>query len=268
MFFNDSEWRRVQSSAYAGEARQLEQAHTLTFERKRQAALALDAALDSGDTARRDAARAAFEEQAQAARAIHQQARALVGKALPGAETNDTDYVFLSFVLQWLPQGLVGLLLAVILCAAMSSSSSELAALGSTTVVDFYRRSFRKQASDQHYLAAARLFTVLWGLVALAFATFASLIDNLIQAVNIVGSLFYGTILGVFLVGFFTKRIRGTPVFLAALVAEAAVIACFVLTNIGFLWWNVIGPGLVVLFSFLFSALGGRFGLGGGHRRA
>ena len=130
---------------------------------------------------------------------------------MPGGETKDTDYVFLSFVLQHLPQGLVGLLLAVILCAAMSSSSGELAALGSTTVVDFYRRSVRPIAPDRHYLWVARLFTVLWGGVAIAFAAFAALIDNLIQAVNIVGSLFYGTMLGIFLVGFFTKRIRGTP---------------------------------------------------------
>ena len=152
---------------------------------------------------------------------MHQRARALVGKALPGAETKDTDYVFLSFVLQWLPQGLIGLLLAVILCAAMSSSSSEIAALGSTTVVDFYKRSFRPHASDHHYLRAAQLFTVGWGLVAIGFAVFASLLDNLIQAVNIIGSLFYGTILGVFLVAFFTKRVRATPVFVAALISAS-----------------------------------------------
>jgi len=170
-----------------------------------------------------------------------------VARALPGAETKDADYVFLGFVMGWLPQGLVGLLLAVILCAAMSSSAGELSALGTTSVVDFYRRSFRRQASDRHYLLAARVFTVLWGAVAVAFATFASLVDNLVEAVNIVGSLFYGTILGVFLAAFVTTRVRGTAVFVAALLSEAAVIALSVSTDLGFLWWNVVGCGLVLL---------------------
>jgi hypothetical protein len=122
-------------------------------------------------------------------------------------------------------------------------------------VVDFYRRSFRPGKSDAHYVGAARLFTVLWGGVALAFAAFASLIDNLIQAVNIVGSLFYGTILGIFLVGFFTRRIRGTAVFVAALISEAAIVACYRLTDIGFLWYNVIGCLLVAVLSGTFELL-------------
>ena len=177
---------------------------------------------------------------------LRREAAALVGAALPGAETRDTDYIFIGFVLDHLPRGLLGLLLAVILCAAMSSSSAELSALSSTTVVDFYRRSLRRGASDRHYLAAARAFTVMWGLLALAFATYASLVDNLIQAVNILASLFYGTILGIFLLAFFTRRIRAGSVFFAALLSEAAVIACFALTDLGFLWFTVIGCALVV----------------------
>src|SRR5262249_9159552 len=118
------------------------------------------------------------------------------------AETNDADYVFITFVMRFLPAGLVGLLLAVIFCAAMSATASELTALGSTTVVDFYKRSFKPAASDAHYLRAGKLFTVFWGALAVLFALFASILDNLIQAVNILGSIFYGTILGVFLAGF------------------------------------------------------------------
>jgi solute:Na+ symporter, SSS family len=255
IFFNEAEWKRVAATSHAGEALRLEEAHDQAFERKRQAALVLDAALATDDPAQQEAAKVVFRQAAEASGAIHSRARALVGEALPGAETQDADYVFLSFILEWLPSGLVGLLLAVILCAAMSSSAGELAALGTTSVVDFYRRSVRKDANDRHYLRAARIFTALWGAVAVAFATFASLVDNLIQAVNIVGSLFYGTILGVFLTAFFTRRIGGTAVFVAALLSESAVIACSLLTDLGFLWWNVVGCGLVWLFAVMIQLL-------------
>jgi solute:Na+ symporter, SSS family len=254
VFFNEADWRRTASGAQAPQARQLEAAHAEVFERKRQAVLELNAARHDGDEARASAARERVRQTAAQASSIHEQARALV-KTVPGAESKDTDYVFVSFVLDRLPRGLIGLLLAVILCAAMSASSAEISALGQTTLVDFYRRRWRPQATDAHYVRAARLFTVLWGGLALAFATFASLLDNLIQAVNILGSLFYGTILGIFLVAFFTRRVRSTPVFIAALLSEAAVIACFKFTKISFLWFNLIGCALVVLLSLLINAL-------------
>ncbi|MEZ4466935.1 MAG: hypothetical protein R3F43_21425 [bacterium] len=139
---------------------------------------------------------------------------------MPTAELKDSDYIFVSFVLKYLPPGLIGLLLAVILSAAMSSTASELNALGSTTVVDLYQRLWRPGASDRHIPAASKLFTVFWGLVAMAFAAFAALVDNLIQAVNILGSIFYGVILGIFLVAFFLKWVRATPALLAALLAS------------------------------------------------
>jgi hypothetical protein len=121
--------------------------------------------------------------------------------------------------------------------------------------VDFYKRSFKQQGSDRHYLRAAQLFTVGWGVVAIGFAVFASLLDNLIQAVNIIGSLFYGTILGVFLMAFFTRRVRGTPVFVAALISQATIIAVFKLTTVSFLWWNVMGPALVAVLAFALNAV-------------
>ncbi len=255
LFFNQSEWTRVDATAGAAEKQRLEQAHAAAFERKRAAVNEFDAARAAADQPRIDQARAQLQQRAAESAALRQQARALVQRVVPRAEKKDTDYVFLSFVLEKLPQGLVGLLLAVILCAAMSSSSGEITALGSTMVVDFYMRSWKRNMSDRHYVWAARMFTVLWGGVALAFAAFASLFDNLIQAVNIVGSLFYGTILGVFLVGFFTKNIRGTPVFLAALASEAVVIALFLTSDIGFLWYNVIACAVVAALALLLDLL-------------
>ncbi len=185
--------------------------------------------------------------------AIREQARALIAAAVPRAETKDADYVFLSFVMANLPRGLVGLLLAVILCAAMSSTASELTALGGCTVVDFYRRSFRPEATDAHYLRVAKLATGVWGVLAVAFAAFASLLDNLIQAVNILGSLFYGTILGIFLAAFFVRRLRATPVFVAAILSEVLVVGLWLGTSIGFLWFNVIGCAAVLILSSLLS---------------
>jgi Na+/proline symporter len=180
-------------------------------------------------------------------------ARAEISKADPLANTKDADYVFLTFVIEHFPRGLVGLLLAVILCAAMSATASALNALGTTSLVDFYRRSFNPQVDNDRALRLSKLFTAGWGLVAIAFAIFASRLDNLIQAVNILGSIFYGPMLGVFLVGFFLKRVGGTAVFIATLVAQAAVIVVFLASDIGFLWYNVIGCAVVVLLSLPLS---------------
>jgi Na+/proline symporter len=177
---------------------------------------------------------------------LRKQTRAIISKAHPGVDSRDSDYIFIRFVLDHFPHGLIGLLVAVFLCAAMSSSAAALTALGSTTVVDFYRLSFRPNESDAHYLAAARGFTALWGALAVGFAGFAALLDNLIQAVNIVGSLFYGPMLGVFLAGFFTTRVRGGAAFASVLVGQAIVLLVFAFTGVGFLWYNVIGCFVVI----------------------
>ena len=187
--------------------------------------------------------------------ALRHEAKALVAQALPHAETKDADYVFLSFVLRYVPSGLVGLLIAVILCAAMSSTASELSALGSTTTIDLYKRLFQRRESVRHDLFVSKLFTVLWGLVAVSFASFAALLDNLIQAVNILGSIFYGTVLGLFVVGFFVRRVTATPVLCAALVAQAVVVTLFFASDVGFLWYNVVGCGVVVVLAVLLELL-------------
>jgi len=191
-------------------------------------------------------ARAAFEAADARYQKLREDARGLVAASAPDAETEDGDYVFISVVVDLLPHGLIGLLIAVILSAAMSSTASELSALGSTTTIDLYRRLLNPDADDATTLFASKAFTVFWGLVALAFATFASLLDNLIEAVNILGSLFYGTVLGMFIVGFGLRRIGAGPTFWAALFGEALVIAAFLFTELGFLWFNVLGCAATV----------------------
>ncbi len=166
---------------------------------------------------------------------------------------NDSNYVFLSFVTRYLPAGLVGLVLAVIFFAAMSSTSSERNALAATTVVDIQRRLVRKNASDRYYLISSKLATLFWGGFAVAFAQFAGQLGSLIEAVNLLGSLFYGTILGIFLLAFYVKRVAGTAVFTAALVGEAVVLSCFLFTKIAFLWYNVIGAFTVIAAALLLS---------------
>jgi len=175
-------------------------------------------------------------------------------------DTEDTDYVFITFVMKHLPVGLIGLLLAVIFSAAMSTTASELNALATTTVIDIYKRSIVPDKPDKHYLNMSKLFTVMWGVIALAFAMGASLFDNLIEAVNIVGSVFYGAILGIFVVAFFFKKVKGNAIFLAALLGEAFVILLFVLDKIevislAYLWLNLIGCVLVVLIALGLNSL-------------
>lgn len=186
--------------------------------------------------------------------ALRAEARAVVAKAVPGAETKDSDYIFIGFVKRWLPSGLLGLLVTVIFAAAMSSIASELVALGATTTNDFYRRLRRRKLEDAEVLRASKLFTVGWGVVAILFATFAALLDNLIQAVNILGSLFYGTVLGLFVVAFFFKQVQGRAVFLAGLGAQTTVLALFLTSNIGYLWFNLIGCAVVVVLGLALQA--------------
>lgn len=173
--------------------------------------------------------------------------KAALVQANPTADTQDSDYIFLDFVLSNLPSGLVGLLIAVIFLAAMSSTASELNALASTTLVDGYRL-VRKHGSDQHYVWASRIFTLGWGLIAIGFAMTLTLFENLIEAVNIIGSLFYGAILGLFLIAFFLRNIRGTAAFIGGVCAEVLVLGLyFSPLKIGYLWFNLVGCVLAVV---------------------
>src|SRR5688572_3278736 len=186
---------------------------------------------------------------------IRDETKELIVRTLPDAESNDRDYIFIRFILDYLPKGIIGLLISMILAAGMSSTASELNALGSATTVDYYKRLVRRNASDRHYVIASKGFTLMWGVIAMLFASVGSLFENLIQFVNIVGSIFYGTVLGIFLSAFFLKKVTPTSVFIGALVAQATVLVCFWKTEIGFLWYNVIGCTVVMLVSLLLTSL-------------
>ena len=190
--------------------------------------------------------------------AIRQDVKDIIKKADPDVATKDTDYVFLNFVLNNMPKGLIGLLLAVMFCAAMSSTSGQISSLASTTVIDFYKTSINKNKTDAHYVKATKYSPCYGGAVIIGFAVSLRLFDNLIKPVNIVGSLFYGTILGVFLVAFFFKSVKGTATFWAAILSEGIIIALYFIDkheSISFLWYNAIGPGLVIGLSIILNML-------------
>ena len=193
-----------------------------------------------------------LEKQAQRNRA---EAKKIIEANQPQVESNDKDYVFIYFILNYMPQGLIGLLLAVILSAAMSSAASEINALSATTVVDLYKR-FNGTGDEKHYVWAGKGFTLLWGVIAIAFALVGNLFENLIQLVNIIGSLFYGTILGIFLIAIFIKTIRANSVFYAAILSEILVLVIYSQEWVSFLWLNVIGAVLAVLTAIILQTIG------------
>ena len=184
---------------------------------------------------------------------LREQAKEIITKADGKAETNDKDYVFIHFILNYLPKGLIGLLLAVILSAAMSSTASGLNALGSTTAIDIYRRNISNTKSEKHYVYATKFFTLFWGIVAIMFACVGTLFENLIQLVNIVGSVFYGTVLGIFLVGFYIKYVKAKAIFWGAIVSQLTIFYIFYLDIVSFLWLNFIGALLTTTLSILFQ---------------
>ena len=196
----------------------------------------------------------------QKEKALRSEVNALILKEDPTIKIKDNDYVFITFITTYLPIGLVGLLLAVIFSAAMSSTASELSALASTTVVDLYKRSWVTNRDDRHYLWVSKWFTFLWGLIALLFAALANLSDNLIELVNIVGSLFYGVILGVFMIAFFLRHVKGDAAFFSALISEVIVLVIFFLKtqgtfSIAYLWLNMIGCLLTMAIALLLQAI-------------
>jgi len=179
----------------------------------------------------------------------------LIKKANPKAETNDKDYVFIHFILNNLPRGLIGLLLAVILSAAMSSTASELNALGSTTTIDLYRRNI-KGRSDKHYLRASKGFTMLWGVIAIGVACVANLFENLIELVNIIGSIFYGNVLGIFLLAFFFNYVKSRAVFISAISTQVIIVYIWWIDLMPYLWLNVVGACLVITIALLLQLVG------------
>jgi SSS family solute:Na+ symporter len=251
VFFNKAEVKQIQKSAYKEDYKKLEQAYTLAHnEKQAEVNLLVDAIHSHNEVAMEEAGKKvkAADEKSNG---IRKEVAELMKKNSPTADTNDTNYIFLSFITQQLPIGVVGLLIAIIFLASMGSMASGLNSLASTTVVDFYKRLYKKEASDKSYLATSRWTTVLWGIFCIITAFYASRVGNLIEAVNILGSLFYGTILGIFLVAFYMKKISGTAVFYAALVAEAFIVYAWITNLTAFLWLNVIGCFAVMIVAFL-----------------
>ena len=195
---------------------------------------------------------------------LRDSAKEIILKADKNSETNDKDYVFFHFILHYLPKGLIGLLLAVILSAAMSSTASGLNALASTTAIDIYKRNIKEEKSEKHYVNVTKFFTLFWGIVAILFASIGTLFENLIQLVNIIGSIFYGTVLGIFLVGFYIKQVHAKAIFYSAIISQIAIFiiyyyAIFIYTSgeekLGYLWLNFIGAMLTIIISLLFQLI-------------
>lgn len=251
VFHNQVLKERAMRTEHGDSIQYIEEQYDEVYARKRSAVDALVDAIHRDDSQAVEKASDAIKAFEQRENNLREQVRVSIARAIPNAKTQDRDYIFLNFVLSNLPHGIIGLLLAVMFSAAMSSMAGELNALASTTSVDIYKRSFKPVASNAHYLLASRLFTIMWAMLAMVFAILANFAENLIQFVNIVGSLFYGTILGIFLTAFYVKRVGGTAVFWAALVAEAIVLYCYAYTDIAYLLYNIIGCLSVVVLSLL-----------------
>lgn len=253
VFHNQPLYKTALATEYGATLDSLNTSYTKVSAEKYLATQQLVKAIEEDSEADKKTARTRVLALQKEEGAIRSEVKATIAQAVPGSKTQDRDFIFLNFVLTYLPHGIIGLLLAVMFSAAMSSMASELNALASTTTVDIYKRSVKADGSDKHYVQASQGFTLMWAMLAMVFAMLASFAENLIQFVNIVGSLFYGTILGIFLCAFYIKRVQGTAVFWAALIAEAVVLSCYKFTDIAFLLYNIIGCALVIVLSLIFQ---------------
>lgn len=260
VFFNQKETEKVLATPYAGEFSALSSRYDSLSAVKQQHAQKLVKAIHTQDPAIKsiydtESCKEDLRKTEAAAQQVRKEALAVIKHADKTADTNDTNYIFLYFVVQNLPRGLVGLLIAVIFLAAWGSIAAALNSLASTTVIDLYKRIWVKERDDRHYWRASRWFTFAWGLFCIAVAMFASKLGSLIEAVNILGSLFYGTMLGIFMVAFYMKKIGSRSVFWSALISEALVIGIYRADIISFLWLNVIGCLLVMLLAVALKGL-------------
>lgn len=260
IFFNDTIREEVVANEeYGQDFLSMESEYQDIFNEKLQVVKDLNEAVDSNSETLIETSRHELNRLQNESDELREEAKSLINQALPERETNDKDYIFMNFVMNTMPVGIVGLLFAVIFSAAMSSTSSELNALGSTTTIDFYKRTVNKNASDATYLKNSKVFTLAWGVLAIIFASTLNLFENLIQAVNLIGSLFYPIVLGIFVVAFFFKSIKSNAVFIAAIMSQFAVIGVHYLNvqgiagplTMGYLWYNAFGCILVVVLSYV-----------------
>lgn len=228
---------------------QLEEDYAIVHNQKAITTTNLVKAIQAEDQAAIETSKADWEKLNETERVLRKEAKTQIAATVPGANTLDKDYVFINFVMTYLPHGLIGLLMAVIFLAAMSSMAGELNSLASTTTVDIYKRSIKSNATESHYVKYSKGFTIMWAIFAMGYANMANQAENLIQLVNILGSLFYGTILGIFLSAFYIKYIKSTAVFYAAIIAEATILYLYFFEReaVAFLHYNYIGCGIVVI---------------------
>ncbi|HSV13617.1 MAG TPA: sodium:solute symporter [Tepidisphaeraceae bacterium] len=254
VYFNRTAWVDQENRGDAPAMRAMEAAFADAHARKREQIDAWLRARRDGDAAAAASAKRELLAMDRRADEVRARAKSLM-TAANRTNANDNDYVFITFILDQLPHGVIGLLVAAFFAAAMSSKAAELNALGSTTTVDFYRHVIRRSASDAHFVFATKCFTVFWGLVAIGFALFAHLSENLIQAGNIIGSVFYGPVLGLFLVAFFLRWIGGTAIFVSTLVAQVLVLLFYYHLTISYLWYNIIGCAACMLLAIVLQAM-------------
>lgn len=255
VFFNSFELNKLEKSSYNPQLNVLKAKYNEAFAAKQMEVNTLNAALESKDQVVIDQQRIKLQQADEQAKGVRKEVTDLMLKNDKGADINDNNYIFLSFVTRYLPKGLIGLLIAIIFLASMGSTASALNSLASTSVIDIYKRLINKEASDEKYLKASRWSTLIWGAICIAMALYASKIGNLLEAVNILGSYIYGTILGVFLVAFYIKHVNGKAVFYAALLTEVIVCICGWQKVVAYLWLNLIGCVLVVLIAILLQEI-------------
>lgn len=250
--FNPTAEKTVLNSSYANDYKNLQEEQARIFADKQSVINNYVETKDDKYIESIHEANAADKKNREAAKVLIQKA---ADDKLISVETNDKDYVFIHFILNNLPRGLIGLLLAVILCAAMSSTAGELNALASTTALDLYKRNHKREEDEMHYVKATKWFTLGWGILAIAIACVAYLAENLIQLVNIIGSIFYGNVLGIFLLAFFVKFVKGHAVFLAAIITQILIIAIWYLDWLPYLWLNLVGCVLVMTIAIVFQTV-------------
>ena len=244
--FNPTVNEEVVKTKYADEYKELEQEH-INIENSKKALFLDGFQVDESSK---------IQELNKRDLALKAKSKVIINKVdeentLKKIESNDKDYVFIHFILNNLPRGLIGLLLAVILSAAMSSTASELNALASTTAIDLYKRNVKEEKNEEHFVKASKWFTLLWGLIAISVACVAKLSENLVELVNIIGSIFYGNVLGIFLLAFFIKYVRGNAVFIAALITQVLIVIVFILDWLPYLWLNLLGCVLVMAIAII-----------------
>lgn len=255
MFFNQYEVKQVKQGKYSMQYNQLEDQYAAAFEQRKEKANDLITALNSKDEQKINQAQSVLKLADKQAADIRDKAIGVMKLNNDKANPDDTNYVFLTFVTHYLPKGLIGLLVAIIFLASMGSTASALNSLASTSIVDIYKRTINPHATDRNYVNASRIATVFWGVVCILMALYASKVGNLLEYVNQLGSYIYGTILGVFVVAFYLKKIRGNAVFIAAIITEISICLMGYYKVVAYLWLNAIGCILVVIIALLINQI-------------